>query len=69
MKLFLFLLISVSLNAQILERYPDTQVSYTGGDVLFYRDFHKILKDQKIAECDNKNEIYVVNLVVYEDAF
>ena len=68
MKLFLFLLMSVSLNAQILERYPDTQVSYTGGDVLFYRDFHRILQDQKIAECDNKNEMYVVNLVVYEDA-
>ena len=51
-----------------MERYPDAQVSYTGGEVIFYRDFHQILKDQNIPECDNKSEMYVVNLVVYEDA-
>ena len=66
--LFSFLMVSAYFNSQFLERYPEDQVSYTGGDTAFYKDFHQILKDQNISPCENKEEMYELKLVVYEDA-
>ena len=64
----LSILFSTLVYAQFLERYPENQVSYTGGDVAFYKDFHQILKDKNITPCENRQEMYILKVVVYEDA-
>ena len=70
MRLFylLFLLFSTRNHTQILERYPTDQLPYTGGEVAFYQDFYQLLKKQNIKPCENKQELYELKLVVYEDA-
>ncbi|MBK1894932.1 energy transducer TonB [Chryseobacterium paridis] len=48
--------------------YPKGQDAYEGGDVQFYKDFHQILKDKGLKPCENKNEVHILKLVVFEDA-
>ena len=70
MKIFylLSILFSTFASGQFLERYPEGHFSYVGGDVAFYKDFHQILKDKNIVPCENTQEMYVLKVVVYEDA-
>lgn len=65
--LLFFLLSSGFFNAQILERYPKDQGDYLGGNVQFYKDFHKILEEKKLKPCEDQNEMYSLKLVVYPD--
>lgn len=65
--LFFFILGSGFFNAQILERYPKDQEDYEGGNIQFYKDFHKILIEKKLKPCDDKNEMFSFKLVVYPD--
>ncbi|HCA09000.1 MAG TPA: hypothetical protein DEO71_17645 [Chryseobacterium sp.] len=68
----LFLLLTVfSLKVSGQEApvdYPKGMDSYDGGEVQFYRDFHQILIDKRLKPCKDKNELYNLKLVVYEDA-
>lgn len=67
-KIVLFFIFGVGFfNAQILERYPKDQDDYHGGNVQFYKDFHKILVDKELKPCEDKNEIYSFKVVVYPD--
>lgn len=67
---FIFLLnFSLSIFGQeIMNHYPAGQDAYEGGEVQFYKDFHQILIDKKLTPCENKNELFTLKLVVYEDA-
>jgi len=69
---FLLSIISVfQLKAQttqaLLEYYPRDQESYEGGVKQFYKDFHEILVDKKLKPCENKNELYLLKVIVNED--
>ncbi|WP_415324504.1 energy transducer TonB family protein [Chryseobacterium sp. MMS23-Vi53] len=66
--LFCLIFISSAFNAQILESYPNGTEFYKGGRVEFYRQFHDILLKQKLKPCDDKNEFYHLEVVVYPDA-
>ncbi|MBW8361815.1 MAG: energy transducer TonB [Kaistella sp.] len=58
---------SYLFSQTIYERFPDNQENYVGGDVQFYKDFHKVLIDKKIPPCENKNEIIFFKIVIYPD--
>lgn len=47
--------------------YPHGQEPYKGGDKEFYKDFHQILVDKKMEPCENKNELYLLKVIVNED--
>ena len=66
--IFYFICISVIFNAQILDRYPKGLEFYEGGRVAFYKQFHELLLEKKIQPCENKNEDYIVKVVVYPDS-
>ena len=67
-KMFLFSILASGLfNAQILEYYPKGQDDYKGGNVQFYKDFHKILVEKNLKPCDNNKESYSFQVVVYPD--
>lgn len=62
---FCFALIStLSFSQAILERYPEGQNDYIGGNVAFYKEFHQILLDRNIKPCENKDEVYTLRLLV-----
>lgn len=61
----LFLMVFSVASGQVLFRYPKGQKPYNGD---FYKDFHQVLKDNHIKPCENKNEIYELNILVNEDA-
>ena len=63
----LFLFLFGIIDAQILEQYPSNQTDYVGGNVQFYKDFNKILKEKKLQPCENKNENFSFKIVVYPD--
>lgn len=69
-RILLLCLICVSFisNAQILESYPDGMEFYKGGRVEFYKQFHKILLEKNLKPCDDKNEFYHLEIVVYPDS-
>lgn len=48
--------------------YPPGYDAYEGGDVQFYKDFHQILMDKNLKPCENKNEIYLIKVIVDENA-
>jgi len=59
----------VAQNAQpLLHYYPHGQESYEGGELAFYKDFHTILMDKQLKPCENKNEMYLLKVIVNEDA-
>ncbi|MFC6269110.1 energy transducer TonB [Frigoriflavimonas asaccharolytica] len=62
------LLASTLFAAQdVLFHYPDGQESYVGGKRQFYKDFNKILNDQKIQPCESKEEYYELNVLIKAD--
>lgn len=68
---FLITTITSTASAQVvhssLQYYPHGQESYKGGDKEFYKDFHNILLDKKLEPCENKNELYLLKVIVNED--
>lgn len=65
--ILLISLFSTEITAQVYESYPRGQESYIGGNAQFYKDFHQIIIDQDFKPCENKNELYSLDLVVYPD--
>ncbi len=66
---YAFLFVFPSLfQTQILERYPQGQTDYVGGNAQFFKDFHKIVTEKKMQPCENKDEYYNFRIVVYPDA-
>ena len=66
-KFYLFYLFFISVLAfpqGFLERYPDGQNDYVGGNAAFYKEFHQILLDKNIKPCEDKNEVYTLRLLV-----
>lgn len=63
--ILLISLFSTEITAQVYESYPRGQESYIGGNAQFYKDFHQIIIDQDFKPCENKNELYSLDLVVY----
>lgn len=63
----LFLVFANILNAQILDKYPNGQSFYEGGLEKFYSDIHKIIIDEKVSSCENKNEIYFAKILVTKE--
>ena len=63
-----FVLTSGFSSAQILDRYPKDQDDYHGGNIQFYKDYHKVLKEKNLKPCEDKNEMYSFKLVVYPDS-
>lgn len=55
-------------QAQILETYPEGQESYKGGNIQFYKDFNRILKEQNAQPCSDTKEYHVFKVVVYPDS-
>lgn len=52
----------------IYDQYPDGQDDYIGGNVQFFKELHDVFIEQKLKPCENKDEGYIVNYVVYSDA-
>ncbi len=50
-----------------LYNYLHGQESYQGGEKEFYKDFHQLLLHKKFKLCDNKNELYLLKVIVSED--
>ncbi|KQS89945.1 TonB C-terminal domain-containing protein [Chryseobacterium sp. Leaf394] len=68
-KIVLFFILTSSFSiAQILDRYPKDQDDYHGGNIQFYKDYHKVLKEKNLKPCEDKNEMYSFKLVVYPDS-
>ncbi|MPL56846.1 hypothetical protein SDC9_02337 [bioreactor metagenome] len=65
----LFSFIAISLQAQIdvYDKYPIGQDFYKGGLSDFYKDIRKVIKKKNLKPCENENEKYLVNLVIYAD--
>lgn len=66
-KLFILLLLSVFLNVNSQNQYPDfprDQHFYLGGDKDFYKDFHKILIEKNLKPCEDKNAYSVVSILI-----
>ena len=63
----LFILYSNSFAQDIYEQYPAGQTDYIGGNIQFYKDFHQVLKDEKLQPCENKKEAFSFRIVVYPD--
>ncbi|WP_262149979.1 energy transducer TonB [Chryseobacterium foetidum] len=63
-----FVLTGGFFNAQILEKYPKDQEDYEGGNIQFYKDFHRVLTEKNLKPCEDKNEMYSFKLVVYPDS-
>ncbi|KQR95105.1 hypothetical protein ASG01_04405 [Chryseobacterium sp. Leaf180] len=53
-------------QAQILDQYHRNNDFYYGGEAQFFKDFHKIAIEKNIQPCENKNEIYMVKLIIDE---
>lgn len=66
--LFCFICIFSIFNAQILDSYPKDVEFYKGGRVSFYRQFHELLLEKNLKPCENKNETYILKVVVYPDS-
>ncbi|MCW3169377.1 energy transducer TonB [Chryseobacterium sp. 09-1422] len=64
-------LVSNFLSAQVAEPlyyyYPHGYEPYKGGDKEFYKDFHQILLDKNMEPCENKNELYLMKVIVTEE--
>lgn len=66
--LFAFLFVFPSLfQTQILERYPQGQTDYVGGNIQFYKDFRKVIIEKNLQPCENKNENINFTIVIYPD--
>ena len=67
-KYVLFLFFSSLIFSQTIhEQYPDNQIDYVGGNVQFYKDFQKVLRDKNLEPCSDKNENLNFRLVIYPD--
>lgn len=53
------------VQSQILESYPIGQDYYQNGIVGFYEDFQKVMLEDKISACENPEEKYTINFIVY----
>ncbi|WP_417428366.1 energy transducer TonB [Halpernia sp.] len=63
-----FILISIlSFSQDVLEKYPEEQKPYEGGEIQLFRDIHQIIIDKNLKPCDNKNEYYNLHILVYPD--
>lgn len=62
----IFLSAAAFSQAQILDSYPRNDDFYYGGQAQFFRDFHKIAMEKNIQPCENKDEIYMVKLIIDE---
>lgn len=69
-KLSIFCLFFISIlifSQDIFEKYPEGQQDYEGGSVTLYKEINQILIDKNLKPCDNKNEYYAMDLLVYPD--
>ncbi len=64
-----FLTLFIFLNAQktVLPTYPENQVFYKGGYEQFYKEAHDFLIKNEIKPCENKNEAYMMKILVNAD--
>lgn len=69
-KLLLLLLLCIVLvdaQKQVLPQFPEKQNFYEGGYSQFYKEAHNYLKTNNLKDCDNKNEAYLMRVLVNED--
>lgn len=66
--LFAFTFVIGLSQAQIFEKYPDGQDYYKGGRKEFYKQFHNLLIKKNLKPCENKDELYSLEVVVYPDS-
>jgi len=67
--LSLLMILSIGYNGQtVVDSFPEGAESYKGGDKQFYKDFHNVLIDKNIKPCENKNEYYVIDILIYPDS-
>lgn len=65
----LFFIASIfTFSQEILEKYPEGQDDYIGGNVQFYKDFHKIVMDKNLQPCENQNEYYNFQVLIAGNA-
>ncbi|WP_312322639.1 hypothetical protein [Soonwooa sp.] len=57
--------IFAQIQSQILESYPIGQDFYQDGIAGFYEDFQKVMLDEKITSCENPEEKYTINFIIY----
>lgn len=72
MKKTLFFIFSVLYSivlgqSTVLHTYPEGQVFYKGGYVQFYKEAHDFLIKNDLKPCDNKNEVYMMTILVNAD--
>lgn len=72
-KLFFFYFIIIQCafsfaQTNILERFPDNQIPYTGGYKAYYKDFHDIITEKGLKPCDNKQELYQFSVLIKQDS-
>lgn len=66
--LFISLFISIFCFSQdFLEKYPKGQEDYFGGNTKFYEDFHQAIINNDLKTCENPDEYYYLNLLIYPD--
>lgn len=67
-KFFVLVVFIVSniINAQVTN--DKNKDFYEGGAIQFYKDFHEIWVSNGFASCDNKNEIFIVKVLIKEDS-
>jgi len=69
MKIFVTLLFSTIINAQTqYPKFPRDQHSYLGSDKAFFEDFHKILIEQNLKPCENKNEHPYISFLIKSES-
>ena len=57
----------VTAQKQVLPHFPDNQNFYKGGYTQFHIDAHQFLIDNNYKECENKNESYMMKILVNDD--
>lgn len=63
-----FIFISIlSFSQDVLEKYPEGQDAYNGGVLHLYKEINQILIAKNLKPCENKNEYYRLNVLVYPD--
>ncbi|WP_304343750.1 energy transducer TonB [Chryseobacterium koreense] len=72
-KIYLFVaaIISITFYAQESQEsppfFPDDQHCYFGGFPEFYKDFNKIILENKLKPCEDKKELYTAFVLIGED--
>lgn len=66
--IIVFIFISGSFKTQNkYQFFPRDQHCYLGGFPEFYKDFHKVIIENNLQPCENKNELLYVNLLINPD--